>query len=415
MLPNSEGDSGLHNGKPERHSLATPLTTSGSVAESAGSTLLAGVETLSERLAEAAPASEENRRVAPELVEELRRIGVFRMFAPAAVGGLDLPIVETMKILEKLAAADGSVGWISMIGCHGPLFFAQLEPSASAQIFADGPDVIGGGSVRPEGTARACEGGWRVDGKWGFASGCEHADWLYVWCVETGDDGPAAGSNGAPKVRMVVHPARAFAVLDTWDVVGMRASGSHHVALEDAFVADPFTLALGKMGTRLQARTNIIAMLHLGAVAVGIAEGALQDITGLVLSGRQRLYSPTSLRDSALAQHAFGKAEADVKAARAYLHAEAQSCDDAGEQDDWQALTSTAAQAAYWAAQVCTAAVDSLFAVAGGTSIQSSSPLQRRLRDVHTLLQHTLIQPRNFAGAALQRWGVPANALRMSS
>jgi indole-3-acetate monooxygenase len=394
--------------------LATPSPASAGAAETAGSALLTAVEALSARLAEAAPQSEQQRRVPLELVEELRRIGVFRMFAPSAVGGLDLPIAATMQVMEALAAADGSVGWISMIGCHGPLFFGQLGPAALAKIYAAGPDVIGGGSVRPEGSAEACNGGWRVNGRWGFASGCEHAGWLYVWCIEMRDGEPVAGAEGAPRLRMVVQPASAFAVLDTWDVVGMRGSGSHHVALEGAVVADEFTLELGDMRSPRQMRTNSIAMLHLGAVAVGIAEGALRDVTELVLSGRQRLYSPTALLNSSLAQHGFGKADADVQAARDYLHAEAERCDEAGD-DDWQERSVAAAQAAVWAAQTCTVAVDSLFSIGGGTSIQSSSPLQRRLRDIHTLLQHTLIQPRNYVGAALQRWGLPVNALRMSS
>jgi alkylation response protein AidB-like acyl-CoA dehydrogenase len=108
--------------------------------------------------------------------------------------------------MEALAITDGSVGWISMIGCHGPLFFSVLPASARARIFADGPDVIGGGSVRPEGTAEHCSGGWQVSGRWGFASGCQHADWLYVWCNETSSGTPRPGPGGAPSVRMVVVP-----------------------------------------------------------------------------------------------------------------------------------------------------------------------------------------------------------------
>lgn len=195
----------------------------------------------------------------------------------------------------------------------------------------------------------------------------------------------------------------------------MRGSGSHDVALEGATIPDEFTLGFGDMLGPQLARTNSVAILHLGAVAVGIAEGALRDLTALALGGRQRLYSPTSLVNSPLAQHGFGKAEADVNAARAYLHAEARHCDAAVTSDEWQARLAAAAQAAHWAAQTCIGAVESCFAIAGGTAIRSASPLQRRLRDAHVLTQHTLIQSRNYVGAALQRWGTPANPLRMSS
>jgi alkylation response protein AidB-like acyl-CoA dehydrogenase len=375
--------------------------------------VLEGVRNLAPRLAAAAPDNEAQRRVAPELVEELRRIGIFRMFSPAAVGGLDLQIIDTMKVMEELAIADGSAGWIAMIGCHGPLFFAQLPAAAQASIFAGGPDVIGGGSVRPEGTAEPCEGGWRVTGKWGFASGCEHADWLYVWCIERGAHEESTLGKFAPGVRMAVVPARDFTVVDNWDVVGMKGSGSHDVALDGHVVPDDFTVGADAMPS--QWRTNSIAILHLGACAVGIAEGALNDVTALALGGRQRLYSPTALINSPLAQHGFGKAEADVNAARAYLHAEAERCDTPATPEEWPARIAAAAQAAHWAAETCAGAVDRCFSIAGGTAIRSPSTLQRRLRDIHVLNQHTLIQARNYVGAALQRWGNPADPLRMTS
>jgi indole-3-acetate monooxygenase len=375
-----------------------------------GGELLAAVRALAPRIAERAPQIESARRVPLDLVEELRRIGVFRMLAPRRFGGMELELALTLSVLEELSIADGSTGWVAMIGCHGPLFFSLMSPETFESIYADGADVIHGGSTRPQGTASAIPGGWQVKGRWSFASGCEHADWLLALCVEMKDGAPVPGSMpGRPALRAVSLPATAFRVVDNWDALGLRGSGSHDIVLEGVFVPDRQTtpIAIGPSGLGKAIATTA---LHLGAVAVGIAEGAIRDVAAL--AGMERTTHRAKLATFTLVQSELGEADAMVKAARALMHAQAREAVSATTAD-YVATDVAALQAALWSARACLKAVETCFALVGTHAIHSSSPLQRRLRDAHVLMQHALLQPRNYAAAGARRFGLEAHPLTM--
>ncbi len=140
--------------------------------------------------------------------------------------------------------------------------------------------MIIAGSAQPAGTGEAVAGGWRVNGRWPFASGCQHADWMFGVCVVTEGGkrllGPA-GRGGPPLLRGVFLPARDWQIEDTWYVAGLKGTGSHHIALRDAVVpaANLFDLAKGRPclpGPLYQAVLQLLPLMH-GASSVGIAEG----------------------------------------------------------------------------------------------------------------------------------------------
>src|SRR5690348_845470 len=134
--------------------------------------LLADICELGPVIAARAAEIEAGRRVPLDLVDRLRSIGVFRMFVPQSHGGLELDLPTALEIIEALAKIDGSVGWTAMIGCGGSLFAPSLPPETYERIYRNGPDVILAGSAQPAGTAEAIAEGWRVNGRWPFASGC---------------------------------------------------------------------------------------------------------------------------------------------------------------------------------------------------------------------------------------------------
>ena len=124
------------------------------------------------------------------------------MFVPKSYGGLDVDFPTSMEMIEALAAANGSVGWVVMIGCETPMLLALLSRKHFDSLYANGPDVIIGGAFAPRGTAEMEGGGYRVTGRWGFASGCEHSDWLFGNCIVTEGGQPRAGAiPGAPPGR----------------------------------------------------------------------------------------------------------------------------------------------------------------------------------------------------------------------
>src|SRR5262249_14926795 len=150
------------------------------------------------------------RRLPQDLLEALQSLGVFRMFVPRSRGGLELDLPTGLGIIEQLARIDGAVGWTAMIGAGSHIFTALLPHETYDQLYRAGPDVMPAGSIEPAGTAEQIEGGWRVNGRWPFASGCVYADWLAGFCVMKKNGKTLADpvDPNAPSIRAAFMPAR---------------------------------------------------------------------------------------------------------------------------------------------------------------------------------------------------------------
>jgi alkylation response protein AidB-like acyl-CoA dehydrogenase len=377
--------------------------------------LLAAIRELAPAINARVAEIEAGRRLPLDLVQKLRSIGVFRMLAPRSHGGLELDLPAAVEILTALARIDGSVGWCATITSGASIVAALLPPQTYEQIYRNGPDVIlAGSATTPGGTAEAAPGGWRVNGRWPFASGCQHADWLAGLCVmkKGGEPLPGpAGEKGPPMVRCFVLPAGEWQIEDTWYVAGLKGSGSHHISVEDKFVpaGNFFDFAQGVSslpGPLYRAPLSLLPLL-LSAVAVGIAEGALHELVAQANTGWQQQRAATPARESELFQFGLGRTEADIRAARAFLQCQAERYwrDALGGTPRNDALSLQAvqvSQAAAWVNATSVRAVDACFALGGGTAIYASSPLQRRMRDLHVAAQHAAVQQRNFASAGKQ-------------
>ena len=138
--------------------------------------LLLGIRELAPEITARAGEIEAARRLPPDLVERLKSIGLFRMFVPRSHGGLELDLPEGMEVMRALTRLDGSIGWLSIVAGVGGLLTAVSHPELCQRIYQDDPDVAICGSSQPAGTAERVAGGFRVKGRWPFASGCMHAD-----------------------------------------------------------------------------------------------------------------------------------------------------------------------------------------------------------------------------------------------
>jgi len=369
--------------------------------------LLADIRELATAISSRAAEIEAGRRMPPDLVEALRSIGIFRMFVPQSHGGLELDMPAALEIFGALSRIDGSVGWTAMIGGGCDMFASLLPRDTYEQVYENGPDVIIAGTVQPAGRAEAVAGGWRVNGRWPFASGCQHADWMFGLCVMTEAGKPLpgpAGEGGPPLVRGVFLPAREWHIEDTWYVAGLKGTGSHHIALRDTVVpaANLFDLVNGVPclpGPLYQAVRQFLPLMH-GASSVGMAEGALDELVALANTGRQQ-QAAVPMRDSETFQGELGRIGAELRAARAFLQVQAASHWRhalAGTLKD-EALYTQGTQSAIWLATTCVRAADACFALAGSGAIYETSPLQRRLRDLHTAAQHFAAQQRHYVSA----------------
>ena len=370
--------------------------------------LLADIRDWAPEIAARAPEIEAGRRIPPDLVEALKSIGAFRLFVPQSRGGLEFDAPSALKIMGALARVEGSIGWTVMIGngCH--LLTPLLPPETYDQVYRNGPDMIVAGSFVPAGTAEAAPGGFRVTGRWPFASGCLHSGWLLGLCVMTEGGKPVAGPAGAagpPRMQGFVLPARAWKIEDTWRAAGLKGTGSHHIVLREALVpaANFFDFPDGAPclpGPLYQAGHHLLPLLH-GAITVGMAEGALDDLVALANTGRQQLRAALPMRDSEMFQGELGRVAADLKAAQAFLQVQAESHWRhalAGTQPE-QAKVTQHAQTAAWLAATSVRVADACFSLGGGVALYESSPLQRRMRDLHAAAQHAAAQQRNYAGA----------------
>ena len=395
-------------------SLATQTDDAASARRDAGETVLADVRALADQLKPRSAEFEAARRMAPDVVEQLKEIGVFRMYAPRSYGGLELDFPMTLEIMTALARIDGSVGWVAMIGAGSVPFLSRL-PRASFDTHYErfGPDLIVAGSAAPSGRAEQVPGGYRVSGRWPFASGCQHADVIFSGVVVTKDGSPVPGRlPGLPMIRHIVLPAGDWTIEDTWHVAGLKGTGSCHIRLNDHFVSDADILDFGGPtclpGPLYAAPLQLVPIMH-GAPAIGLAEGAIDDVVALASSGKTQWGMTTPMRDSQLFQAELGRVEADVRAARALQ----ESCiarvwsrllaGDLGPPSE----RAEAAQASAWVTTTCVKAGDALYALGGGSALYEESPLQRRLRDLHAAAQHAAVQPRHYATAGAVRLGHP--------
>jgi alkylation response protein AidB-like acyl-CoA dehydrogenase len=384
--------------------------------------LLADIHELAPVITARAAEIEKGRQIPSDLMDRLRSIGVFRMFAPRSHGGMELDLPKGLRIIEALSRIDGSVGWAAMIGGGSAVFTPLLPRVRYDDIYRDGPDVVFAGSAQPAGSAESVDGDWRVNGRWPFASGCQHADWLLGLCVMKKDGKPLPGAaEGAPMIRACVLPARQWRIEDTWHVAGLKGTGSHHIVLEDALVpADSFVdIAEGKPcipGPLYCAAQQLIPIMH-SAVHLGMAEAALSDLVELANTGWQQQRATKPLRESEIFQYELGRIEADLRAARAFFHAQVA--------DHWRhavagtlredALFTESTQSGIWIAAACTRIGDACFALGGGVALYESSPLQRRMRDLHAAAQHAAVQPRHYVGAGALLLGNAAHTPRIGA
>jgi alkylation response protein AidB-like acyl-CoA dehydrogenase len=190
----------------------------------------------------------------------------------------------------------------------------------------------------------------------------------------------------------------------------MRGTGSHDIAVKDVFVPAEHTLDIFFGQSSVPGPLFKFPLLefsvHIATVAVGIAQGALDDLVKFVGTKKQRLYARAPLAETPLVQYRLGHAETTLRAARALLHTEAARVWQlavAGDEADPVTLTTRILATDAWVAQTCATIVDTCYTVGGGPSVYDSSPLQRRLRDIHTLTQHASLSESALtrAGAAL--------------
>jgi alkylation response protein AidB-like acyl-CoA dehydrogenase len=356
--------------------------------------VLDAVRGLAPTIAGRAAEIESGRRVPRDLLDELIAAGCFRLLLPRSHAGLGADLPAAMRVIEALSRADASVGWTVMIGGGSWVDVCGLPRGSFDRLFA-APDVIVAGAINPSGSITAVPGGYRVSGRWSFASGCEHAAWLYGNCIEAGPDGDAGG---APRMRIAVFAPEEVAIEDTWNVSGLRGTGSHHFRVSDLVV--PADRTLNPLADHACVDEPIVRIpvpallaLQVAGVAIGAAHGAIDDILDIA-ANKVPLLAGATLAANPLFQVELATADTDLHAARALLYQAAESAWATAAAGEPFTLPQRARlrAAAVWATARAVDVVETAYRAGGGSSLYADCPLQRRLRDVHAVTQHFLVK-----------------------
>lgn len=363
------------------------------------------------------PANESLGRLDDQTAKVLRETGAIRMLQPKKYGGLELHPREFAETVMEIAACDGSTGWVTgVVGVH-PWEMAMADPRVQEEIWGEDPDTWIASPYAPMGLLRPVDGGYVFNGHWQFSSGTDHCDWIFLGAFLADEKGERLNP---PRSMHVILPRADYEIVDdSWDVVGLRGTGSKDVVVEDAFVpahrvVDYAKVVDGSLAaeaglTNPMYRLPFSAAFPLGITAsvIGICEGALAH--HLAYQRDRVQITGTAVRDDPYVLYAVSEAAAEIAASRAALLDNISSLYDtvaAGGRVDFDRRAvgrRTQARAAWRAVR----AVDEIVARSGGNAMRMSNPIQRFWRDAHTGLAHAIhVTGAVFHVAALTQIGV---------
>jgi alkylation response protein AidB-like acyl-CoA dehydrogenase len=366
----------------------------------------------------AAPRIEAACALPADVLEALHDAEMFRMLLPRSCGGAELDLATFFQVICAIAQGDASTAWCMTQSSGCSMSAAYMAPEAAREVFADRKAVVAWGySTGPQCRAVPVEGGWQVNGTWGFGSGNRHSTWLGAHChVPDGTE------------RTMLLP-RAAAVMqqDSWQVVGLRGTGSDTYSIADLFVPARHSIvprATGRdqhqaEGAQLEAeperreqgalyRTTPMNVYQCGfaAVALGIARASLAAFVALA-RGKTTSGTRLTLRNDGWTQTRVAQSEARLSAVEAWLLQVLRAMgEEAAAGYPGFETRIRLRLAATHAIHEARAVTEVCYADAGATAIFVSNPFERRLRDMHAVAQQVQASAAHYQSAGQHYLGL---------
>ena len=342
--------------------------------------LVDGVERLAPSIQARADEIESLRRLPTDLADALKGLGVFRALVPVCVGGLELPLPAFLRVVERTSQADASVAWCIAQGTVIGSTTAWLPEATARRIWDDPLGCIANGP--PHHCRAVGDGdGYRMTGRWSFSSGCDHATWMA---------GVARDDTGK-MVTLFFEKAQAN-FLDTWDVAGLKGTGSHDFEVTDLYIDAAHAIDWHHCLSEnpyYAFPTGLVFAVSFACVSLGTARGALEFAKDLAI-GKSARFQNKELRNESHVQSRIGRAEIKLRSARRFLFGTVE--------DVWQAVSSRGAienaervdlrMAGSHVIRECAEVVDLAYDVAGTDALHPDREIQRRFQDMHVITQH---------------------------
>jgi alkylation response protein AidB-like acyl-CoA dehydrogenase len=362
---------------------------------------VAQAATLREILLRNTEKAEQDRRIPEENIQALADANLFRVLMPRRWGGYGVPIGTALRASAELAKGCPSTAWVQMLINVSSWTATLLPDRAQDEIFAGASDGRVCGVLAPTSKATRVNGGYRISGRWSFASGCWHASWAMVGA-------PLQDESGKIVDQSVAYaPISEFQIEDNWFVAGMRGTGSNTLVAKEVFVPDHRVLSVSRSIAGEYPRRSganepsdqyayvpVLALVLIGPI-LGMAQAVLDAV---VAGATRRGISYTTYQrqvDSSVVHHQVGEAALQIDSG--WMHAMRAASDIheaaiAGRRMDYTTRARVRGDCGY-ASKVLRDAIDTLVSIAGAGSFADASPVQRFWRDINVAGRHAVITP----------------------
>ncbi|GAB2760350.1 flavin-dependent monooxygenase [Nocardioides salsibiostraticola] len=371
--------------------------------------VLEGVRDLLPSLRERADEAERLRVVPDANIKELEETGFFRLLQPKRFDGFEADPIDFYTAVRDIASACGSTGWVSsVVGVH-PWQVALFSDEAQQAVWGEDTSARLSSSYAPTGKAQLAEGGFMLSGKWSFSSGSDHCSWVLLGGLVFNDDGNVVD------FRTFMVPRDKYEILDVWNVVGLRGTGSNDIVVDNVFIPEAFTLSMGETGAcrgpgQEQNTSDLYKLpfhsIFTGTITtpiIGMAMGAYAEHVEMQKQRSRAAYLGEKASLDPFAAVRIARASAEIDAAWTMLVAnirEEQSHVAKGEKIPLR-LRLKVRRDQVIGSQRGIDAIDELFEASGGRALAEGTYLQRAWRDAHAGRVHAANDPER----ALQMFG----------
>lgn len=351
--------------------------------------------------------AERQRRLSGAVLKALYEAGLLRMFTPRSLGGLEVNPITRARVVEEISGQDTAAGWTLENPLDWAYFCARLPDEGAEEIYGRGADILIAAQYGRPLSATSTEGGYRISGRAPFLSNCYDADWIASTALVDGD---------RKSELMVYFPGEDCEIIDTWDAMGMRGTGSHDISVTDVYVPRSRTFPLVAefetgshyKGPLYQFPVAGIAATGIAPVMLGAARKAIDQVTELALT-KAPVASSGLLKERSSAQAKLARAEAVLRSGRSFLYDTLREAwrisVDGGRHSMKQRADLVLAMTHAMSSGV--EAVELACSIAGTTAIRAGSPLERYFRDAQTLKHHAFAAESRYETVGKVYLGIP--------